>query len=233
MSHNKRKREENNSTTKDCHSGRCESDDELDLDALLQEMDNESDHDENIIQKSKKENKKDEESQEHHVIIKNQKYDSYEKMQSKIILNNKEKNSKEKDNNDDNDQKNKRQKQENIIAKKEENKHNNEKKEINFNNDISPLLKFINLSWMKRMDQYIQGLEKKEIPFHLTEEFLTMLDPFDTVDDIIIQSNRNDLKMALIARYQLYLWLKRNNLFIENNDDITKENITLFKKWLN
>jgi len=69
-----------------------------------------------------------------------------------------------------------------------------EKKEMDVNNtntekntfSLEAIFKFINLSWMKRMDQYVTELarEKKTVPTYLTDVLLSALEQFTSVEDI-------------------------------------------------
>jgi len=65
----------------------------------------------------------------------------------------------------------------------------------------------------ERMDQYIYieecKKEKTEIPDYLTEQSLEMLNQFQNVEEIFQCINNKNIKMALVARYQYYLWLKK------------------------
>ena len=55
-------------------------------------------------------------------------------------------------------------------------------------------------------------------------------------EDVFKEANNNNnnftIRIALIARYQFYLWLKKNNLIPTEYNPITEENKKQFIKWV-
>lgn len=78
---------------------------------------------------------------------------------------------------------------------------------------------------MKRSDQYLElSKENKQnnIPI-----FLKNLSYFRKIEEIF-KNNQNDVEIAVIARYQLYIYLKKNELILQVKDNVRKKNIDHF-----
>jgi len=107
--------------------------------------------------------------------------------------------------------------------------NNNRNIAINEEKKFEIITKYINGTFMKRLDQYLEQLnkDKQEIPAYLNEDSISVLDSFQTIEEIL-QSNQINLKMALIARYQFYLWLKKKDLIPQVENKLTKKNIHFY-----
>jgi len=135
------------------------------------------------------------------------------------------------------------EKKENNIQEKNkgEEENNNTKKITNVmtkqdNHHDDNYLGFLNnIAWMKKMDQYVKECyrDKKDVPVYLTDDSCIILEEFHSFDDIIKNIENVNIRMALIARYQFYLWLKKNGLLPnDKGNQITEENKKKFQRWI-
>lgn len=112
-------------------------------------------------------------------------------------------------------------------------RHNHEEKKT-FSMEI--VKKYVNVKWMKRMDQYVQEWvehqPKTNIPIYLTDEFPLILDSYRNVEEVF-QTDDNNVKIALFSQYQLYLWLKKNQLLVSFDKNIYLKRIKKqFENWI-
>ena len=133
----------------------------------------------------------------------------------------------------------KKQKENNNVKETESNmnKKINEEKNVSISKNNNRYLDFINLGWMKRMDQYIEELKKEntKIPSYLDTDYDVSLGNFNSLEDAFKVNDDDDptIRIHLVARYQYYIWLKKNKLLLEDeNNQISDENKKQFIKWI-
>jgi len=247
------------SKTKKCSNDCSGSDDisDLDLDALMKEIENENNHESGSddghhnsnSNKVKKEIKKQEENKIQKKGIKDLENES-EKNQKRTYTKHQEiiKNKDSKDSDNPNPKKQKIINKHDIQKEKENNNElsKNKNKEISANQTnmfLKKILKeYLHLPWMKRMDQYVKELKKENvsISFHFDEQTLSVLDNFTTLEEVfqnhfdIKDSEKNKaIRLVLIAQYLFYNWLKKNNLLQSDDTNISEENKKIFLKLIN